>query len=98
MLETLKEAPQHFGMYNDGITFIDTYLTQGDDKNVFAEPAYKQTFNLDLKGFLKWGQVGKSEQTCPRFRNLLTVNKAAMGKKAGGQLSPRESIIQAIKN
>jgi hypothetical protein len=85
-------------LFDGAAEVIDTYLTQGDDNSVFEEPAYKQTFNLDLNGFLKWEKVGKSEQTCPRFRNLLAVNKAAMGKKTGGQLSPRESIIQAIKN
>jgi hypothetical protein len=31
MLETLKEAPQHFGLYNNGITFVVTnYEPEGD--------------------------------------------------------------------
>jgi hypothetical protein len=85
-------------LFDSAVEVIDTYLTQGDDNCVFEEPAYRQTFNLDLNGFLKWEQVGKSEQSCPRFRNLLAVNKAAMARRAGGQRPPRELIIQAIKN
>ena len=78
-------------LFDSAVEVIDTYLTQGDDNCVFEEPAYRQTFNLDLNGFLKWEQVGKSEQSCPRFRNLLAVNKAAM-REERGQHPPRAII------
>ena len=83
-------------LFDSAVEVIDTYLTQGDDNSVFEEPAYKQTFNLDLNGFLKWEQVAKTEQSCPRFRNLLAVTKVAMARRTGGQPSPREAIIEAI--
>lgn len=75
---------------------IDGYLTQGTDACVFDEPAYKNTFNFDLNAILKWDKLGKSEEDSPRFRNLLAVNKVAMGQKVGGQQSIRETIKEAI--
>ena len=75
---------------------VDGYLTPGTDACVFDEPAYKNTFNYDLNAFLKWEKLGKTEEDCPRFRNLLAVNKVAMGQKAGGQPSVRETIKAAV--
>ncbi|MBE0414990.1 MAG: AIPR family protein [Dehalococcoidia bacterium] len=75
---------------------VDGYLTSGTDNCVFDEPAYKNTFNHDLNAFLKWEKLGKTEEDCPRFRNLLAVNKVAMGQKVGGQPSMRETIRTAI--
>ena len=77
---------------------VDGYLTSGTDNCVFDEPAYKNTFNHDLNAFLKWEKLGKTEEDCPRFRNLLAVNKVAMGQKVGGQPSIRETIRSAIES
>ncbi len=84
-------------LLDSAVEVIDTYLTQGQDDSVFEEPAYKNVFNLDLNGFLKWEKLGKGEQHCPRLRSLLAINKAAMGKASGGQPSARRVIIQTIK-
>lgn len=79
------------------IEVIDTYLTQGMDDSVFEEPAYKNVFNFDLNGFLKWEKLGKGDQNCPRLRGLLAVIKSSMARTAGGQMSARQLITQAIK-
>jgi len=83
-------------LMNTAIEVVDGYLTEGTDACVFDEPAFKNTFNYDLNAFLKWEKLGKSEEDCPRFRNLLAVNKVAMGQKIGGQTSMRETIKTAI--
>jgi len=81
---------------NTAIDVVDGYLTEGTDACMFDEPAYKNIFNRDLNAFLKWEKLGKSEEDCPRFRNLLAVSKFAMGQKVGGQPSMRETIRTAI--
>lgn len=78
------------------IEVVDSYLTQGSENSVFDEPVYKNTYNTDLNSFLKWEKLGKSEKDTPMLRNLLAVNKSAMAKKFGAQLSPREMIRAAI--
>jgi len=83
-------------LMNTAIDVVDGYLTEGTDACMFDEPAYKNIFNRDLNAFLKWEKLGKSEEDCPRFRNLLAVSKFAMGQKAGGQPSMRETIRTAI--
>jgi hypothetical protein len=75
-------------LFDSAVEVVDSYLTQGSDNSVFDEPAYKQSFNLDLNGFLKWEKLGKSEDSCPRFRNLLAVEKTAMAHKVAGQNVP----------
>jgi hypothetical protein len=76
---------------------IDSYMTQGGDNCLFDEPAYKNAFNYDFNAFLKWEQLGKTEEACPRFRSLLAVNKVVMGHKIGGQPSCRDLVISIIK-
>jgi len=85
-------------LLNTAIEVVDGYLTEGTDACVFDEPAYRngELFNYDLNAFLKWDKLGKSEEDCPRLRNLLAVNKVAMGQKVGGQPSVRETIKAAI--
>lgn len=78
------------------VEVIDTYLISGADDSIFEEPIFKNTFNNDLNGFLKWENLGKSEQDSPRLRNLLAVNKSVMGHKLGTQTSPRDMIRTVI--
>jgi hypothetical protein len=75
-----------------GVEVIDAYLTHGTDNSIYDEPAFRNTFNQDLNGFLKWEKLGKSEQDCPRLRNLLAVNKTALGMRIGNQPSARDQI------
>lgn len=64
-----------------------------------AQPHVAQgAFNLDLNAFLKWEQLGKSEQGTPRLRGAFAVGKQVMGKSIGGQPSPRQVITQIASN
>jgi len=83
-------------LLNTAIEVVDRYLTKGTDACVFDEPAYKSKFNYDLNAFLKWENLGKSEEDSPRFRTLLALSKLAMGQKIGNQPSIREMIKAAI--
>ena len=74
------------------IDAIDSYMTKDTDNSVFDEPAFTNTFNNDLNGFLKWEQLGKTEANTPRFRQLLSVAKGVMGTRAATQLSLRDRL------
>lgn len=76
---------------------VDGYLTPGTDETIFDEPAYNDRFNNDLNAFLKWEQLGKSEESTPRLRSLIGGYKKALGWSAAGQLSRRDLITAAIK-
>lgn len=78
------------------IEAIDSYMTRDTDNSVFDEPAYNNTYNGDLNSFLKWEQLGKTDEKTPRLRQLLSITKAVMGTKAGGQASLRDRIKERI--
>ncbi len=73
---------------------VDEYLTQGTEDSLFAEPAFQNTFNSDLNGFLKWEKLGKGEDVTPNLVSLLSVTRRTMGR---GQPSPRDLITAVIK-
>lgn len=83
-------------LYDQAAEVIDSYFTQGTDDCVFDEPAFLNSFNSDLNGFLKWEKLGKDEASCPRLRSLLAINKAVMGRSSGGQAAPRQQIAAAL--
>ena len=83
-------------LLDSAIEVIDTYLTAGDD-SVFLEPSFVNTFNSNLNGYLKWEQLGKTEQASPQLRALIFAHRAAMGKRIGGQPAAREVIMGAIR-
>ncbi len=83
-------------LLNEAIAAIDEYFTQGTDDCVFDEPAYTVKFNNNSNAYLKWDQLGKSDESSPRFRSLLAAYRKTMGRPTGGQLSPRDMITQAI--
>jgi hypothetical protein len=74
------------------IDAIDSYMTRDTDNSIFDEPSFINTFNNDLNGFLKWEQLGKSEASTPRLRQLLSITKAVMGSRVGGGLSLRDRM------
>jgi hypothetical protein len=75
------------------IEVIDEYMNSGSDDSVFREPAFQNTFNSDLNGYLKWEQLGKSDASSPNLRGLLAITKRTLGR---GSPSPRDLILGAI--
>ena len=73
-------------------------MTKNTDNSVFDEPAFTNTYNNDLNGFLKWEQLGKTEASTPRFRQLLSVTKAVTGARAGNQPSLRDRTKALLYN
>ncbi len=84
-------------LLDTAIQVIDEYLTQGADDSIFTEPAYLTKYGGDLNAFLKWEQFGKSDDSSPKFRVLLHGYQKAMKVKSGGQQSPFEIVLNAIK-
>lgn len=77
---------------NAALEVVDSYLSSDVDDSLFREPAFVSRYNNDLNSFLKWEQLGKGEEFCPRLANLLALHKAAMGMALGGSESPRDLI------
>lgn len=75
------------------IEVVDEYMTQGSEESVYDEPAFRNTFNSDLNGYLKWDQLSKSDASSPNLRGLLAIIKRTLGR---GSPSPRELILAAI--
>jgi len=79
------------------ISIADDYLTVGHEYSVFKEPKFSEKGN-DLNSFLKWEQLGKSNEATPLLNNLLAQYKIALKGGIGGQPKYRDmikSIIQA---
>jgi len=94
-IAVLSDKAANSALLDQAAEVIDSYFTQGSDDSVFEKAAYKNTFNLDLNAFLKWEQLGKSEQGTPRLRGALAIGKQVMGRTSGSQPSPRQVITQA---
>lgn len=86
------DCPERQEFLDRAIDAIDSYMTRDTDNSVFDEPAFTNTYNSDLNGFLKWEQLGKSEANTPRFRQLLSVAKGVMGTRTGAQASLRDRL------
>ncbi len=95
LFEAKNESARR-ALLDSAIEAIDTYLTAGED-SIFLEPSFVNTFNSDLNGYLKWEQLGKTEQASPQLRQLIFAHRAAMGRKIGGQPAARELIMAAIR-
>lgn len=83
-------------LLDTALEVIDEYMTPGHDDSVYEEPAFKNTFNNDLSGYLKSEQMGKNESSSPRLRSLLQSYKRTMNRKSGKEPSPRDTIIAAL--
>ncbi|MEN4013974.1 MAG: AIPR family protein [Bellilinea sp.] len=97
-LATLDHDAARTAWLDTTIEAIDSYMREGTDNSVFLEPAFKAKFNNDLNAFLKWEQLGKSEESTPRLRSQLTISKSILGMSVGGQPSGRNQIISVIKS
>ena len=77
------------------IASADDYLTQGYEYSVFKEPTFLEKGG-DLNSFLKWEQLGKSNQATPLLNNLVSQYKIAMKGGIGGQPKYRDVIKDII--
>lgn len=84
-------------LLNEAIKTVDDYLLRGSEESAFDEPAFQNTFNNDLNVYLKWEQLGKTEDASPHLRVLLALNKKALSRRINGGPSARELIISAME-
>jgi hypothetical protein len=84
-------------LLNRAVNVIARYLTAENDNSVYMEPEFTRRFNSDLSGFLKWEQLGKNEETTPRFHWLLAGAKIALSDPDDSGQSPAERIMAAVK-
>jgi len=84
-------------LLQNGIDLIDEYLTQGTDDSVHSEPRFKNDFNADLNGFMKWEGLGKNEDNTPHYRSLIAAYRKHMGRAKPGEQADRHLITAAVK-
>lgn len=94
LLTLLREENQDAlqGLIDSSLEVIDEYLNQESEDSLYKEPR----FQGDLNTFLKWEQLGKSEESTPRLHSLLSAHKRLFGRSTGGRLSPRSLVSEAI--
>ena len=80
------------GLLDSSLEVLDEYLNQESEDSVYEETG----FQGDLNTFLKWEQLGKNEDSTPRFKSLLSEYKRLFGRRSGTRPSPRDSVSQAI--
>jgi hypothetical protein len=83
------------GLLDYAVSVADDYLTHGHEYSIFKEPAFTEKGN-DLNSFLKWEQLGKSNQATPLLLNLLAQYKIAMKGGIGGQPRYRDMIKEIV--
>lgn len=79
---------------DQAVEAIDNYMTPGSDNSAFGEPGFLKHTSQNLNAFLKWERLGKSETECPRYWQLISIQKAIMGARFGAL----ESLRNRAKN
>jgi hypothetical protein len=87
-------SPEGCELIEGALEVIDSYLTQGTDDSVYREPEYIR--GGDLNAFLKWERLGKGDNDCPNYRQLVATQRAVVGKRLQGCESLRERAIGRI--
>jgi hypothetical protein len=77
------------------IAIVDDYLTTGNEYSVFKEPKFLEK-GSDINSFLKWEQLGKSNEATPLLNNLIAQYKIAMKMQGNGQERFRDMIKKII--
>ncbi|MDR2761159.1 MAG: AIPR family protein [Planctomycetaceae bacterium] len=76
---------------------IDNYFSNAETKSIYNEDTFKDDFNNNINGYLKWEKIGKSEKDCPNLFYRIDIEKAVLQKKNGSKKSPIDLIIETIK-
>lgn len=96
-LHQVENAEPRRLLLEQSIELIDEYLNQQMEDALVKEPAFQREFNNDINAYLKWVDLGKSENSSPRLRSLLGKYRLALGIRGqGGLKSARELITSAI--
>lgn len=82
-------------LFKTAIDLIDDYMTEGTDESVYKEPECK---SKDVKGYMRWEQLGKTKDSSPQLLELLSIHKKVMKFKTGDTQSPFDLILTAIKS
>lgn len=92
----LKEENQDAlrALLDAALEVVDDYLNDEHDDCIFKEPS----FNGNLNTFLKSEWLGNKPDSAPRLTTLLTIHKSILGGSAGGRISRRAMITQAIRD
>ncbi len=77
------------------IAIVDDYLTTGNEYSVFKEPKFLEK-GSDINSFLKWEQLGKSNDATPLLNNLIAQYKIAMKLHGIEQEKFRDMIKKVI--
>jgi len=94
-LFTPENEAQQNALLQFAIEIVDDYLTPGSEYSVFKEPKFLEK-GSDINSFLKWEQLGKSNDATPLLNNLIAQYKIAMKGGIGGAPKYRDNIKEVI--
>lgn len=83
-------------IFETAIQLIDEYMTPGKPESVYNEPECLNK-SKDVKGYMRWEQLGKSKDSSPKLLDLLALHQRLMKRSIGSQHSPFDLVLQAIK-
>lgn len=97
LLKILNDEQANAALLDTAIQVIDEYLNPESNDSVLSEPAYISKYGGDLNAYLKWEQLGKSDDSSPKYRGILRDYQRTMRRKSGGQQPPYEIVLNVIK-
>jgi hypothetical protein len=51
-----------------------------------------------MNDYIQWDQFGKNEVSSPKLLGLLAIHKRTMKRGTGGQKSPFDLVLEAIRS
>ncbi len=97
LLKVLENEQAKDALLETAIQVIDEYLNPESGDSILSEPAYISKYGGDLNAYLKWEQLGKSDDSSPKYRGILRDYQRTMKRKSGGQEPPFETVLTAIR-
>lgn len=87
-----------YELLGTSIQLIDEYMTPGSDESVYNEPEYIKRNIRNVNDYIQWDQFGKNEVSSPKLLGLLAIHKRTMKRGTGGQKSPFDLVLEAIRS
>lgn len=97
LLKILAQEQSKDALLDTAIQVIDEYLNPASSDSILSEPAYISKYGGDLNAYLKWEQLGKSDDASPKYRGILRDYQRTMKRKSGGQEPPFDVVLSAIR-
>lgn len=97
LLKVLENEQAKDALLETAIQVIDEYLNPESSDSILSEPAYISKYGGDLNAYLKWEQLGKSDDSSPKYLGILRDYQRTMKRRSGGLESPFEIVLNIMR-